>query len=165
MMNGVWAADNRGKGREDSEGLAHRVTWLQDLPFNLGSWNHLAHWGCQDRSHVERLPCNRTEIMVLRLCYGALPWGILVQGQVGGGYCLHLHCMDEGLPNREANSHCGLHRVDKCHQDIDPAGNAPLKTTLTAWLCLSPQGGTDQQSSCGYMATQRITRYICTASC
>lgn len=67
-MNGVWAADDRDKGGEDNEGLAHRIAWLQDLPFNLGSWKHLAHWGCQDISQVESLPCTHTEVMVLRLC-------------------------------------------------------------------------------------------------
>lgn len=67
-MNGVWAADNRHKDGADSEGLARRVAWFQALPFILGSWEHLVHWGCQDRSHVEHLPRNHTEIMVLRLC-------------------------------------------------------------------------------------------------
>ena len=68
VMNGVWAADNKGKGGEDSETLAHRVAWNRICPFNLGSWNHLAHWGCQDRTHIEHLPCTHTEIMVLKLC-------------------------------------------------------------------------------------------------
>lgn len=82
--------------------------------------------------------------------------GILVQGQVGSRYCLHLPCMDEALPNREANSPCGLHGVNKCHKDTDPAGQGPLKTTLTALLCLSPQGGTalPSKSLCAHMATQ-----------